>query len=260
MKLAVGDWKRGEFLGVPLDGLTTEQFVDLVAGRLAKSRAPGERPLVAAYLNASTSNQCAGDAEHAAFLRDVADVVYADGMGVVWGARALRLECPERVNAGDFLPRLLRSLKRPARLAMLGGWEGLAEAAGKKLIAEAPAGSVLWTGHGYLDDERSRREAIGTLKAFAPDLLLLGMGAPRQERFAKELLEAGSDAAVVWCVGALFEYFAGRRARAPIWMRKAGLEWVARLALEPRRMWKRYLVGNVLFAARTLRRKFAPRG
>jgi len=260
MKPSAGDWSRGDFLGVPLDGLATEQFIALVADRLAAPKREGEAPLVAAYLNAATSNQCANDPEHAAFLRDVADVVYADGMGVAWGARALGLDCPERVNAGDFLPRLLRSLRRPIRLALVGGWEGLAEAAGAKFLGDAPEGSTLWTGHGYLDDSAAAEATIAALRAFAPDLVLVGMGAPRQEAFARRLLEDGAaGASVVWCVGALFEYFAGHRRRAPVWMRKAGLEWVARLVLEPRRMWRRYLVGNVVFARRVWRGRRAAR-
>jgi N-acetylglucosaminyldiphosphoundecaprenol N-acetyl-beta-D-mannosaminyltransferase len=58
---------------------------------------------------------------------------------------------------------------------------------------------------------------------------------------------------VIWCVGAMFEYFGGARARAPRWVRRAGLEWLFRLILEPRRLWRRYLVGNVVFVWRVLR-------
>jgi N-acetylglucosaminyldiphosphoundecaprenol N-acetyl-beta-D-mannosaminyltransferase len=77
------------------------------------------------------------------------------------------------------------------------------------------------------------------------------MGSPRQERFALHLRdEVQLGTPVIWCVGALFEYLAGERFRAPRWVRRIGMEWLVRLALEPRRMWRRYLIGNLVFVWR----------
>jgi N-acetylglucosaminyldiphosphoundecaprenol N-acetyl-beta-D-mannosaminyltransferase len=252
---SVGDWPRGDFLGVPLDGLTVEQFMALMVRRVEEN--PEGPALAVGYLNAANSNLAAKDAAVASFLRDVASVVYADGMGVVWGARRLGLACPERVNAGDFLPELLGSFSRPIRLALVGGWEGLAEKAGAVFLKSSPAGSTLWTRHGYgLESDETRRALREELRNFGPDLLLLGMGAPRQEALATWLLQGESPAPVIWCVGALFEYFAGERYRAPTWARRAGLEWAVRLILEPRRLWKRYLIGNAIFAGRVERQRW----
>ena len=81
------------------------------------------------------------------------------------------------------------------------------------------------------------------------------MGVPLQEKFTSEHLDE-FNVSVVWCVGALFEYFAKITPRAPVWMRKAGLEWLFRLIVEPARMWKRYIIGNAIFILRTLRFRF----
>ena len=78
------------------------------------------------------------------------------------------------------------------------------------------------------------------------------MGAPIQEEFAMRIAATGA-ARAVWCVGAMFEYFGGARARAPVFLRNAGLEWLFRLVLEPRRLWRRYLIGNLVFLKRVFR-------
>ena len=92
------------------------------------------------------------------------------------------------------------------------------------------------------------------IRVAAPSVVFVGMGAPRQERWAARHLD-DLGASVLWCVGALFEYFGGRRSRAPVWMRRFGLEWLYRLALEPARLWRRYLIGNLRFLGLVLRQR-----
>ena len=84
-----------------------------------------------------------------------------------------------------------------------------------------------------------------------PDILLVGMGTPQQEVWVERHFDE-VDAKVVWTVGALFEYVSGRIKRAPHWMSDNGLEWIFRLAVEPRRMWRRYLLGNPVFLHRVM--------
>jgi N-acetylglucosaminyldiphosphoundecaprenol N-acetyl-beta-D-mannosaminyltransferase len=84
-----------------------------------------------------------------------------------------------------------------------------------------------------------------------PDILLVGMGTPRQELWVERNFDR-IDTPVVWTVGALFDYLSGRTPRAPHWMADHGFEWIFRLALEPRRMWRRYLLGNPAFLGRVL--------
>jgi N-acetylglucosaminyldiphosphoundecaprenol N-acetyl-beta-D-mannosaminyltransferase len=95
---------------------------------------------------------------------------------------------------------------------------------------------------------------VAEINAARPDLLIIGMGVPRQERWLWAHWEQ-LEVPVAWCVGATFDYYAAEFPRAPVWMRRAGLEWLFRLALEPRRLWRRYLIGNPRFVWRVLRRR-----
>ena len=95
-----------------------------------------------------------------------------------------------------------------------------------------------------------------------PDILLVGMGTPQQELWVDRYFDR-IDASVVWTVGALFDYISGRMPRAPHWLSDNGLEWIFRLVMEPRRMWRRYLLGNPVFLSRVFeerRRRQSLRG
>ena len=208
-------------------------------------------PLLVTYLNAHCSNLAARDAEYRAAVNRFG-LVYADGQGVVWGSRALGAPVPERVNAGDFIPDFCRlCASEGIRLFLLGSYEGVPERAAQTWSKAAPGLTVAGTRHGFFTPEEEESVAA-QINAARPNILIVGMSAPRQElwtlRWAQRL-----HVPVIWCVGALFEYFSDTRLRAPVWMRRAGLEWLFRLALEPRRLWRRYLVGNARFVWRVLR-------
>ena len=91
-------------------------------------------------------------------------------------------------------------------------------------------------------------EHIAELK---PDIVLVGMGTPQQELWVDHNIDR-VEAPVLWTVGALFDYLSGRTPRAPHWIADNGFEWIFRLAVEPRRMWRRYLLGNPAFLYRVL--------
>ncbi len=220
-------------------------------------------PKLVAYLNAHNVNLAFKHPEYVSILQD-ADLVYADGMGVVWGWRRLGRELPERVNAGDFIETFCRQAAgNGLSLYLLGGRPGEAERAGRNWQASAPELTIAGTHHGYFDedDEETVAEEI---RSASPDILLAGMGAPRQEKWAARWI-GELNVPVVWCVGALFEYSGGGRSRAPGWMRKIGLEWSWRLALEPKRLGERYLIGNWRYLAnlrklkKSLRLKQSPK-
>src|SRR5205823_1463715 len=126
-----------------------------------------------------------------------------------------------------------------------------AESAARQFRAWAPGLEIVFAQDGFFQASEAD-QVFDLLEAADPDLVLIGMGAPRQEHWALAWSRRGRPR-VYWCVGALFEYYAGTRLRAPRWMRRIGLEWLARLILEPGRLWKRYLIGNPLFLWRVLR-------
>lgn len=237
-----------DLLGLALWPVSTAQFIDLVAER-AKAR---ERTRIT-YINAMCVNQAADDADYRACLRS-ADLVYADGQAIVWAARWLGSPVPERVNAGDFFTEFCRRCAREnLSLFLLGSPEGRAARAAEVLQRAAPGLRIAGTHHGFLTPELSA-QVVAAINAARPDLLVVGMGVPQQERWLWAHWDQ-LEVPVAWCVGALFDYLAGAFPRAPRWMRRLGLEWLFRLALEPRRLWRRYLLGNPRFVWRVLRRR-----
>lgn len=258
-------FSQKDFLGFRLADLTTRQFMD----HLLQAAQCRRTHLNIGYLNAAQYNLAFENPRLAAHLRAM-DCVYADGQSVVWATGWLGRSIPGRINAGDFARELVEELSsRGLKLALLGGLPGKtgedltdseAACAGRQFRQWDAGLEIVFAHHGYFDIKSTRAEAIREeLEKADPDIVMVGMGAPRQE----ELVQAWSGLGhprVWWSVGALFEYHTGTRARAPRWMRRAGLEWLVRLALEPGRLWRRYLIGNPLFIWRVLRNQEPPEG
>lgn len=202
-----------------------------------------------AFGNANLVNIAASDA---ALRRSLpAFLVLADGIGVDLGSRMLYGDLfPANLNGTDFFPAFFASEQRPIRVALLGGKPGVANRAVARFKAAYPAHRFSVLSHGFFAQEEEGR-LLDTLKAERPDLLLVAMGNPLQERFIAEKL--GPQHCVVAAgVGALFDFFAGEVPRAPELVRAARLEWAYRLWLEPRRLWRRYVLGNPAFLTRML--------
>jgi N-acetylglucosaminyldiphosphoundecaprenol N-acetyl-beta-D-mannosaminyltransferase len=113
-----------------------------------------------------------------------------------------------------------------------------------------PGLTVSGTQHGYYEAAETT-QVKARIRAAQADVLLVAMGAPKQELWIRQHAEE-TGVKVALGVGGLFDFYGGRIERAPVWMREIGMEWLFRLGKEPRRMWKRYLVGNAVFAARIL--------
>jgi len=182
-----------------------------------------------------------------------ADLVYCDGYGVRLAARVLGRSVPHRMTGADWiwdLARLCETSGHP--LYLLGSEPPLAGEAAARLRRFYPDLDVVGTHHGFFDlDSPHNERVIEHINAHGPRIVLVGMGTPKQElwvdRYADQL-----DGAVVWTVGALFDYVSGHVPRAPRWLADNGLEWIFRLAIEPQRMWRRYLLGNPVFLRRVL--------
>ncbi|MCX8036005.1 MAG: WecB/TagA/CpsF family glycosyltransferase [Candidatus Sumerlaeia bacterium] len=232
-------------LGLPVARLTVAEFIERVSAAASERR--GWR---IAYVNAANFNLAGDNPEFAETLRSF-DLVYADGQAVVWASRFLGDPVPERVNAGDFIEQFCAACaRRTLRVYLLGSKPDVAERAAQYLSARVAGVHIVGCHHGHFDLADSPRIAAEIARR-APDVVLVGMGAPRQEFWTAEHA-ASLNAGVVWCVGALFDYLAGETPRAPVWMRRVGLEWLFRLAVEPRRLWRRYLIGNWRFLWRVL--------
>ncbi|MBI5153823.1 WecB/TagA/CpsF family glycosyltransferase [Candidatus Poribacteria bacterium] len=242
------------FFGVPVAALTPDEFIEQLFDWAVAPHDEDRGARVVTYLNAHTTNLLNRWESHRAALGQ-ADLVYADGMAVVEAVNRLGGELPERVNAGDFLLRFLWAAdRRGIGIGLLGSEEDVVHACARNLESEVPGLRLRFVNSGHFDASEPDTALLPALRDSRTQILLVGMGSPRQELWSvRHRLETG--AAVHWCVGALFEYFSGTRERAPVWMREAGLEWLFRLALEPGRLGARYLVGNIEFLWRAHRQE-----
>jgi N-acetylglucosaminyldiphosphoundecaprenol N-acetyl-beta-D-mannosaminyltransferase/alpha-1,3-mannosyltransferase len=180
-------------------------------------------------------------------------VVFNDGVAMNIASRVLcGAPFPANLNGTDLTPALLGAIGRPVAVFLVGSAPGVAEQAGRVLEARFPMVSVVGCQHGFFDDGDSAR-VVAAIRAAGAELVLVGMGNPRQEVWASGV--ASQTGAVLLCVGAFLDFTAGRFTRAPAWARAMRCEWAWRLALEPRRLAPRYLLGGARFAWTILRER-----
>jgi exopolysaccharide biosynthesis WecB/TagA/CpsF family protein len=181
--------------------------------------------------------------------------VFNDGLGIDIASSILFGErFPANLNGTDFTPMLLESLDRPLRVYLLGSGSEVVREASRRLQERFPRVSIVGCHHGFFSrDETSR--LVESIRSQQTELLLVGMGNPVQELWATE--NASHIGAVVLCVGALFDFISGRIPRAPTWVRALRFEWLYRLTMEPRRLWRRYFCGVVPFLYSVLKQKFS---
>lgn len=237
------------FLNVRVDALDTRGLCDRII-----QLAYGDRTRKVMYVNAHCMLIARDDEQYRRVLNR-ADLVYADGVGVVWGARLWGHELPGRSTGADFMPRFCEVFaKYGLRVYLLGAQPGVAEEAAARLRERIPDLQIVGVQHGYFRRDRSE-EIIGRINASEPHILLVGMGAPYQEVWIDEYCDQ-LKVPVVWGVGGLFDFLSGRTARGPQWLLDNGFEWFCRLIVEPRRLWRRYLLGNTEFVLYLLWRRY----
>ena len=225
---------------------------DELMGRITGWVGDHDHPRKVMYVNAHVLNQSREYPELRATL-ETADLVYCDGYGVRLAAKALDVETPHRMTGADWIWDLATMCERSGQsLYLLGSEPGVSRQAGENLVARYPKLNVAGSHHGYFEigsphDER----VVEDINARRPDIVLVGMGTPRQELWVEHNAHR-LDVGVVWTVGALLDIVSGRVPRAPHWMADNGFEWIFRLAIEPGRMWRRYLLGNPVFISRVL--------
>lgn len=205
------------------------------------------------FVNADCFNILANDADYQACLQNF-DWIFPDGSGVRLAGSVLGQPVRENVNGTDLFPRLCKQLAKSGNsLYLLGGRPEVAKAAADWAQEYAPGLKIAGFHHGYFDQEQLEAVKL-EIKLTGTDVLLVGLGAPMQEKWINAHAK-DTDVRVAMGVGGLFDFYSGRIPRAPMWMRRLGCEWIFRLIQEPKRLWRRYLIGNVIF----MRRIFAAR-
>ena len=202
---------------------------------------------VLAFVNAHAMNMVA---ESKAFYQSLmsADVVVRDGVGVSLLMQLLNQTPGQNLNGTDLIPKLLaRADGQP--VALFGTRDPWLQQAQEAVRTRLAPRSPCITANGFLE----LGDYIRLAARHRPRVIVLGMGMPKQEEVAVALRAALGFSCLVVCGGAIIDFLGGKTSRAPGWMRATGLEWSYRLALEPKRLFRRYVLGNPLFIARALR-------
>lgn len=247
------DFPTIEILGIPFARLTADDALAQIEALYER-----EEPAFVAHANVHTINLALADPEYRETLRS-ADMVLNDGKGVMLGARLLGEPFHQDLNGNFFTPLVVeRAAARGWTVFLLGAKPGVPERLATILRERHPGLEIVGTRDGYFTSAEEP-SIVAAIKDTGTGLLLVGMGNPHQERFLhRRLRDTGARLGIG--VGAYFDFQTGTVPRAPRWMNEHGLEWVYRLAQEPKRMWKRYLVGNPAFVLRVLRSKRGPEG
>ncbi len=231
---------------VDAEALTVRLIADIYAGAPTRHVVTANAQFYVLANQSGTFRRCL---EHA-------DYICADGMPIVRMCRLLGAEQVERITGVDLIPPLCAAAAaNNLPIYLLGGLPGAAGATAALLMDRFPGLEVSGVGCppvGFEERPEVLNEVLRSIRAARPAILFVALGAPKQEYFIqRHIRQLGVPVAVG--VGGSFELLAGIRRRAPLWMQRAGLEWVFRWMQEPRRLAYRYLVGNPLFTCYALR-------
>jgi N-acetylglucosaminyldiphosphoundecaprenol N-acetyl-beta-D-mannosaminyltransferase len=231
--------------GVALDACTEQEVVDAIV-----SEARAGRGGWVVTVNLDILRHLHRDSKLRAMVSK-ATLVVADGMPVLWAAKLAGTSLPERVTGASLIWTLSGAADDDLSIYLLGGVPGVADAAAQSLVTRHPRLRIAGTDSPPLGFDaqpehldRARRKLV----AAAPDIVFCGLGFPKQERVICELRRGLPGAWFIGC-GAAIPFAAGHLKRAPAWMQRCGLEWLHRLLREPIRLFRRYLVDGLCYAA-----------
>ena len=247
---------KADVLGVAIDAVSVADLHAAIARAIAE-----ERRVTILHVNAHCLNLAWTRPWLRQYLND-AELVVCDGKGVQYAARWLGTRLPERITYADWMWQLAAwAAARGFSFYFLGGQPGIARKAAGVLQSRWPALKVAGCHHGYFDQtpgSADNQRIVTAVNRADPDILVTAFGMPLQEQWLARH-RARVRARVALAGGAAFDYLSGELARGPRFLTQHGWEWLARLCIEPRRLWRRYLLGNPLFAFRVLKQKLRSR-
>jgi N-acetylglucosaminyldiphosphoundecaprenol N-acetyl-beta-D-mannosaminyltransferase len=240
--------ERARIFDIPIDLGPPAELMRRITGWVGS----GNGPRRVMYVNAHVLNQSREIPALRSALEQ-ADLVYCDGYGVRLAAKALEVDIPHRMTGADWIWGLAALCETAGQsIYLLGSEPGVTAEAATRLSRWYPRLDIKGTHHGFFEIGSAHDDrVVEDINARRPDIVLVGMGTPKQELWAERNAQR-LDADVLWTVGALFDYVSGRVPRAPGWLADNGLEWIFRFAIEPQRMWRRYLLGNPVFISRVM--------
>ncbi len=237
---------------IPICNVTLQEAAEMI---LECSRKEGTTQVF--FVNAHCVNVARRDTEYLRILQN-ADLVFGDGAGIQWASRVLGTPLIDNVNGTDLYPWLCQlSQEHKCCFFLLGAEPGVAEKMIEASLSVYPGMIFAGYQHGYYQ-EQEEMNVLEFIRNSHPDILFVALGVPKQEKWIEEHASV-TGAKVCVGVGGLFRFYSKQIPRAPLWMRRMGVEWFHRLCKEPRRLWKRYLLGNLIFILRTYYYKWVKR-
>lgn len=240
--------KRVQLFGIAIDALTMQETVNIIFDWL---RQPARlckfviTPNVDHVVQVQTHAGLRSAYEQAA-------LVVTDGRPVYWSANWLGVPIPETVPGSDLAPAIFdyaQTHQQAIKVFLLGAMPGVADRARQVMAQQWPIIEVVGTlspNFGFDKDAAASKAICDTVNASGAELLLIGLGAPKQELWVNQYAGQLSVKAAL-CIGATIDFIAGEKPRAPVWMRKLGLEWLHRMCSEPKRLVKRYYIDAIKF-------------
>lgn len=243
-------------VGIRIDALTLAQVLALFDDYIKN----GDSHQVS-FVNAHSVYECAKSIEMKNLINQ-SELVLADGISIVWGSRILGNRLPGRLAGPDVMESLCAQADQKGyRVFLMGTSWGNLDRLKKAVMQRWPNIPDVGVYSPPMADrlrEDETQKILARLHSFKPDILFVGMSCPKQERWIAEN-KSRLDVPVCLAVGAAFDFMSGKIPRAPKWLRDHGLEWLHRLWCEPRRLWKRYLLGNSVFIFLLMREKLRRR-
>lgn len=231
--------------GLPIAVINRAESAQLMVDVALSRRNAALPPLVFTSANGQVVSMCARQPHiRDAFLK--ADLIHADGMPLVFVSRLFHeASLPERVCTTDLFHDVAQvAQRRGARVFLLGAVTSVVEQAARRVRALYPELHIVGHRCGYMRRQGDEERIIEDINTAQPDILWLGLGAPNEQLFAIRHRDRLRGVGLIKTSGGLFDFLSGKNARAPAWMRGAGLEWAYRMYLEPRRLGGRYLTTN----------------
>lgn len=240
------DWewlkKRIPFMNIEIDNVTMDEAVSYT-----KTLAKQAKGAFIVTPNVDHMIKLHTDDLFAKIYAD-ADLILADGTPIMWFAKGFGTPLKEKVSGSDLFPRVCEMAAREElSVFLLGGTQGVAQKAATALKQSYPALNICGSycpPFGFEKSEQEMDKIVALLKEAKPDILFIGLGAPKQEKLFWRIRNQLTVPVAVH-VGGSFDFIAGNIKRAPKWMSKIGLEWFYRMCKEPKRMIKRYLIDDM---------------
>lgn len=246
---------RVELFGISIDNVNFQEALEEAWSWL---KAPGQHYLTTPNVDHVLRLQ---KDEEFRKIYSGASLVTADGMPIVWTSKLLGQPLKERVAGSDLFPELCRlSAQNDVGVYFLGSMPGVAELAAENLKKRYPGfrlAGFYSPPFGFEKDAAENEKILQKINESKAPILFVALGAPKQEKWTYRYLNRLEYVKAAFCIGASIDFAAGVVKRAPAWVGKIGLEWLWRLASDPKRLWKRYLIEDTAFIGLFLKEFFS---